>query len=53
MPYCGIVYDSLFRKVNNLIELIFLFLDPIRTGALEEDYFVFSRTMQRLEYNEI
>ncbi|KAI7678493.1 hypothetical protein KC319_g3315 [Hortaea werneckii] len=55
LPNCGTSCDSLYkRKGEHQDERpVYLFLDPTRTGDPDEDCFVFSHEMARLDYDEV
>ncbi|RMZ06979.1 hypothetical protein D0860_05310 [Hortaea werneckii] len=55
LPKCGTSSDSLYmRKSEHPDEPpVYLFLDPTRTGDPDEDCFVFSHEMARLDYDEV
>ncbi|KAI7223770.1 hypothetical protein KC333_g346 [Hortaea werneckii] len=55
LPKCGTSCDSLYMKKRDQRDErpVYLFLDPTRTGDPDEDCFVFSHEMARLDYDEI
>lgn len=61
LPACGTACSSLYRRITPTsspattemeTDALYLFLDPSRIGPVDEDCFVFSRTHERLEYDE-
>ncbi|KAI7354303.1 hypothetical protein KC354_g11196 [Hortaea werneckii] len=54
LPKCGTSCDSLYMKRSDHRDErpVYLFLDPTRTGDPDEDCFVFSHEMARLDYDE-
>ncbi|KAI7242261.1 hypothetical protein KC330_g210 [Hortaea werneckii] len=55
LPKCGTSCDSLYMKKSDHRDErpVYLFLDPTRTGDPNEDCFVFSHEMARLDYDEV
>ncbi|RMY59454.1 hypothetical protein D0865_02069 [Hortaea werneckii] len=55
LPKCGTSCDSLYMKKSDHRDErpVYLFLDPTRTGDPDEDCFVFSHEMARLDYDEV
>ncbi|GAB1740320.1 hypothetical protein NU219Hw_g5429t1 [Hortaea werneckii] len=55
LPKCGTSCDSLYMKKSEHRDErpVYLFLDPTRTGDPDEDCFVFSHEMARLDYDEV
>ncbi|KAI7674117.1 hypothetical protein KC318_g1806 [Hortaea werneckii] len=55
LPKCGTSCDSLYVKKSDHQDErpVYLFLDPTRTGDPDEDCFVFSHEMARLDYDEV
>jgi site-specific DNA-cytosine methylase/superfamily II DNA or RNA helicase len=57
LPQCGKACNSLYVREQSEHEAnerpVYLFLDPTRTGPVEEDSFIFSYDSQWLEYDEV